>query len=257
MNWYFEIDRKQQGPVSASHLLSAHQSGVLPETALVWNESLADWEPLSNHLAALRAESGSSGAADAVSEEMSVCAYSGKVMPRSEMVAYGDKWIAPEHKDAFVHGLLEGSQLDPRVAGGHVYAGFWIRFLAKIIDGLVLMVPGMVVQVPVAVLVEMGSGGEEAAVILQIVAWLLGQLIGFLYSTLMLWKYQATLGKMALSLKVIAVDKPKLSYAQCVGRFFAEWLSSIILMIGYIIAAFDDEKRALHDHLCGTRVVKK
>ena len=257
MNWYFEIDRKQQGPVSASHLVAAHESGVLPEAALVWNETLTDWEPLSNHLAALQAEVQGSGEEESTSEPMAVCAYSGKVMPRAEMVAYGDKWIAPEHKDTFVHGLLEGAELDPRVSGEHVYAGFWIRFLAKVIDGLVLMVPGMIVQVPIAFLVESNSGGGEGAIFLQLLSTLFGQVIGFLYSTLMLWKYQATLGKMALSLKVIDINNAKLSYGQCVGRFFAEWLSSIILFIGYIIAAFDDEKRALHDHLCGTRVVKK
>ncbi|HET6371045.1 MAG TPA: RDD family protein, partial [Nitrospiria bacterium] len=41
------------------------------------------------------------------------------------------------------------------------------------------------------------------------------------------------------------------------GRYFAEILSGIILCIGYIMAAFDDEKRALHDRICGTRVIKK
>jgi uncharacterized RDD family membrane protein YckC len=40
-----------------------------------------------------------------------------------------------------------------------------------------------------------------------------------------------------------------------VGRFFAKILSAMMLWIGFIIAAFDREKRALHDHICGTRVV--
>lgn len=256
MNWYFEIDRKQQGPVSAEHLLSAHRSGVIKDSALVWNDSMADWEPLSRHLSTLQAESG--GEEAAVSEDMVACAYSGKVMPRSEMVAYGDKWIAPEHKDAFVHGLLEGNQIDPRVAGGYEYAGFWIRFGAKVIDGIILFVASLAVQLPFMLFIEAAaSEGEAQLIALQLISTVLGQIVGFLYGTLMLWKYQATLGKMALSLKVIATDKPKLSYGQCVGRFFAEWLSWIILGIGYIIAAFDDEKRALHDHLCATRVVKK
>ncbi|MGK0186553.1 MAG: putative RDD family membrane protein YckC [Verrucomicrobiales bacterium] len=254
MNWYFEIDRKQQGPVSAEHLVSAHRSGVLADSSLVWNDSMGDWEPLSKHLPALQAETG--GQDTSPTQDMAVCAYSGKVMPRADMVAYGDKWIAPEHKDAFVHGLMEGNQLDPRTSGGYEYAGFWIRVLAKIIDGLIMMVVSMVIQMPIMFLIQMGEGTDDF-LILQLVPTILGQIMGFLYSTLMLWKYEATLGKMALSLKVIATDKPKLSYGQCVGRFFAEWLSSLILGIGYIMAAFDDEKRALHDHLCATRVVKK
>ena len=257
MNWYFEIDRKQQGPVSASHLVSAHQSGVLPESALVWNETLTDWEPLSRHLSALQAElqgAGDRSTEALATQRMAVCAFSGKVMPQADMIAYGDKWIAPEHKDAFVHGLLEGSNLDPRTTGDYVYAGFWIRFLAKFIDGIVLTFAGAVVQVPVAFFI---GATESDNIAIQLVPMLFSQAVGFLYGTLMLWKYQATLGKMALSLKVISTDSPKLSYAKCVGRFFAEWLSTMILCIGYIIAAFDEEKRTLHDHICGTRVVKK
>ncbi|MEZ5326506.1 MAG: DUF4339 domain-containing protein [Verrucomicrobiales bacterium] len=176
MNWYFEIDRKQQGPVSASHLVSAHQSGVLPETALVWNETLTEWEPLSKHLTALLAEVQGSGDASnsTANQKMAVCAYSGKVMPMSEMVAYGDKWISPEHKDAFVHGLMEGSNLDPRVAGEYVYAGFWIRFGAKFIDGMVLMIPGLVIQMPIAYLLGASQANDIVA---QIIPQVFGQLI--------------------------------------------------------------------------------
>jgi uncharacterized RDD family membrane protein YckC len=42
-----------------------------------------------------------------------------------------------------------------------------------------------------------------------------------------------------------------------VGRYFSEMLSGMIMMIGYIMAGFDDEKRALHDRICNTRVVFK
>jgi uncharacterized RDD family membrane protein YckC len=40
------------------------------------------------------------------------------------------------------------------------------------------------------------------------------------------------------------------------GRYFAKMISSMILMIGYIIAGFDSQKRALHDIICDTRVIK-
>ncbi|MDY7037753.1 MAG: RDD family protein, partial [Thermodesulfobacteriota bacterium] len=76
------------------------------------------------------------------------------------------------------------------------------------------------------------------------------------YTTLMLGKYDATLGKMACKIKVITSDGGKVSYARALGRHFAEFLSAIILSIGYIIAAFDDQKRSLHDRICNTRVIK-
>jgi uncharacterized RDD family membrane protein YckC len=43
---------------------------------------------------------------------------------------------------------------------------------------------------------------------------------------------------------------------RAVGRYFAKIVSGIILMIGYIMAGFDSEKRALHDMMCDTRVIK-
>ena len=69
-------------------------------------------------------------------------------------------------------------------------------------------------------------------------------------------KYGATPGKMACRLKVIRPDGGTISYMLSFGRAFAELISYMTLYIGYIMAAFDNEKRALHDHICDTRVVK-
>lgn len=76
------------------------------------------------------------------------------------------------------------------------------------------------------------------------------------YPTYFLGKYSATFGKMACGLKVVRPDGEKISYARACARFFAEFLSSIILGIGYLMVAFDEERRALHDRICDTRVVK-
>jgi uncharacterized RDD family membrane protein YckC len=61
---------------------------------------------------------------------------------------------------------------------------------------------------------------------------------------------------MALGLKVVRADGTALTTGRIIGRHFAEWLSSLILAIGYIMAAFDDQKRALHDRICDTRVIR-
>jgi uncharacterized RDD family membrane protein YckC len=65
----------------------------------------------------------------------------------------------------------------------------------------------------------------------------------------------ATPGKMALGLKVIRADGSPISAGLAAGRFFAKYLSLFTFCIGFIIAGFDREKRSLHDHICGTRVV--
>ena len=69
-------------------------------------------------------------------------------------------------------------------------------------------------------------------------------------------KFGATPGKMACGLKVVRADGSKLTYGRAMGRFFGDILSGIILGIGYLMIAFDDEKRALHDRICDTRVIK-
>jgi uncharacterized RDD family membrane protein YckC len=60
---------------------------------------------------------------------------------------------------------------------------------------------------------------------------------------------------MALGLKVTGANGSPVSAGLAAGRYFARILSWLTLCIGFIIAAFDSEKRALHDHICGTRVV--
>jgi uncharacterized RDD family membrane protein YckC len=79
--------------------------------------------------------------------------------------------------------------------------------------------------------------------------------IGITYETVLIGKYGATLGKMACKIKVVTAEGGRVSYLLAFGRYFAKILSAMILMIGYLMAAFDDEKRALHDRICNTRVI--
>jgi uncharacterized RDD family membrane protein YckC len=66
----------------------------------------------------------------------------------------------------------------------------------------------------------------------------------------MIGRYAATLGKMACGLRVVMSDGGKVTYGRSLGRHFAKLLSGFM-------AGFDDEKRALHDRICDTRVIKK
>jgi uncharacterized RDD family membrane protein YckC len=62
---------------------------------------------------------------------------------------------------------------------------------------------------------------------------------------------------MACNVKVVKADGSPVGYGLATGRFFAKIISGIILGIGYIMAAFDEEKRSLHDRICNTRVVAR
>jgi uncharacterized RDD family membrane protein YckC len=67
---------------------------------------------------------------------------------------------------------------------------------------------------------------------------------------------QATLGKMALGLKVTDLNGKQISFGKATGRYFAKIISAIILLIGFIMVAFTEKKQGLHDMIAGTLVVK-
>jgi uncharacterized RDD family membrane protein YckC len=69
--------------------------------------------------------------------------------------------------------------------------------------------------------------------------------------------WQATLGKKALGLEVTDLAGRRISFGRATGRFFAKYISAIILMIGFLMAAFTEKKQALHDILAGTLVIRK
>jgi uncharacterized RDD family membrane protein YckC len=89
-----------------------------------------------------------------------------------------------------------------------------------------------------------------------VLVWFLQFVIGASYETYMIGKYGATLGKMAAKIRVVRADGSKLTYGRALGRYGGKIVSQLILGIGYLMAAFDQEKRALHDHMCDTRVIK-
>jgi uncharacterized RDD family membrane protein YckC len=136
-----------------------------------------------------------------------------------------------------------------------VYGGFWLRFVAYIIDSVILNVAVFIISFVIGL--GVGGGGRGAAQTAQLVASLLGIVLAWLYFALQeSSEAGATLGKRALGLRVLRGDGARLSFGRATGRFFAKILSAVILMIGYIMAGFTDRKRALHDMVADTVVIK-
>jgi uncharacterized RDD family membrane protein YckC len=173
-----------------------------------------------------------------------------------ELIRFGDALVCGKCKPLFVQKLREGVT----VAGEMVYAGFWIRVGAKIIDVIILWAVGFVVSLLGGFFIAglPYSGGQISTRFIagNIVVALISWVIQLAYPIYFLGKYSATLGKMACGLKVVRPDGEKISYARACGRTFAEGVSSLILGIGYIMVAFDEERRSLHDRICDTRVIK-
>lgn len=259
MNWYYAENDQQLGPVTAEEFSRLIADGVIKDDTLVWTDGMEDWLPLS------RVERMPSLLDEA---NMAFCAESGQLLPRDEMVKFGDVYVAAAFKDAYFQKLQEGV---PSAASlGEVeYAGFWIRFLAVIIDGIILSVVGLVVQFVLMIPIGLAGAsydpmtGEPSGAVtgltifLMILMYLVSFAIGFGYEMFFLPKYGATPGKMAVGVRVCDLDGTNVSVLKAFGRYWGRVLSYFTFCIGFIIAAFDDEKRALHDHICSTRVVRK
>jgi uncharacterized RDD family membrane protein YckC len=148
------------------------------------------------------------------------------------------------------------------------YGGFWVRLVAFIVDSIVVFV----VAIPfIAVLTAMGilhhglnfehmenPNPEDVAALVAVGVGVRAVLIvlNWLYEALLTSSaWQATLGKKLLNLRVTDEAGNRISFARASGRYFAKFLS-YFLFIGFIVAAFTDRKRALHDILAGTLVRK-
>jgi uncharacterized RDD family membrane protein YckC len=143
------------------------------------------------------------------------------------------------------------------------YAGFWIRFLAYIIDGALMSL----VTLPLFfVVMGMGVAGANSrdpqAAVMALMATMPILLIvtgagGWLYFALMESSTkQGTLGKMLLKLKVADPNGNRIGFGRATGRYFAKWISSFTLSIGWIMAGFTEKKQALHDFIAVTVVLK-
>jgi uncharacterized RDD family membrane protein YckC len=126
------------------------------------------------------------------------------------------------------------------------YGGFWIRFLAYLVDSLIVTV-GFV-----GIMLLLGAMGLELA----------GAEIIFLVLSILYWALmhssprQATIGKALCGLKVGGPNGERLSLPRALGREAAKIISSLTLLIGFIIAAFTRNKQALHDFVASTYVVR-
>lgn len=239
MEWYYVDNNERRGPLSEAEFNELSRSGKIAPTTQVWRSGWANWMPFG--------EADSSVAGDGAAG-IGRCIECGQPFPTGEMVQYEGSWVCPSCKPVFFQKVKEG--ITP--AAEMVFAGFWIRFLAKVIDGIIVAVPGYAVQFGAAALTQ----GNQKSLLGVIGGSLLSFLIRMAYSTYLTGRFGATVGKLTCGLRVVTATGGKVSYGLACGRFFAEIVSAMILCIGYIMAAFDEEKRALHDRICNTRVTR-
>jgi len=260
MEWYYVEAGRQAGPVSQEQLNDLVASGKVQPSTLVWRPGMQNWVP---HLQARPATSSNETAVAVApvpgpTAEQVVCSECKNAVSRDQALPYGAMWVCALCKPLFIQKVKEGAiEFSPTAL---VYAGFWIRFLAKMIDGIIqsvfLMIPMIIVTVYLMRNAAAPGSDPTTLIWLQVIYQLVALVFGVGYSTFFLGKWGATPGKMVCGLKVVKADGTPLTYLRSLGRAGAEYVNMFTLSVGYIIAAFDVQKRGLHDHICNTRVVK-
>jgi len=253
MDWYYAEAGQQRGPVAESEFDGLISAGTIRDDTLVWRDGMSNWQPYGQVKTGVAP---ATNAAPALAEEpipadAVVCSVCGKMFARDEVIEYGESRVCAACKPAFVQRLKEGAALP----GVTEYAGFWIRFVAKFVDGLILRFLGTAVGMVAGIALAGLLQSDRVAAMALLYGT--GLLMDILYRTLFVGAFGATPGKMAAKIRIVNADGSKVSYLKAFARCLAEWLSVLTLFIGYIMVAFDSEKRALHDRICGTRVIKK
>ena len=259
MDWYYTENGQRIGPLPQEKFAELASSGVITAESLVWHEGMTEWRPYR--------EARSAAAVPPIpGAPTRVCSSCGRAFPPADLAMFGEAAICAECKAAWVQRMRQG-MIPGTTQVQHRFAGFWIRFGALFLDGLIfgvlqMVIAGSTFAAYFRTVFAAAQRGEQlppeqvaAFAGSMVTVWgiiVLLQVAYFLFFTI---RYGATLGKMACGLRIVDEGGGKISAGQAAGRYFGSWLSGIILYIGFLMAAWDSEKRALHDRLAGTRVI--
>ncbi|MBN2685924.1 MAG: RDD family protein [Pontiellaceae bacterium] len=253
MQWFYVKNGERVGPVSDVDFRGAFQRGDISDDTLVWNKTLTDWMAYKD----LPEPAVKDEPVEPEKREEQTCSLCHQRFSTEDLISFEGKRICAACKPFMVQNLRENATI--HIETELLYSGFWIRFLAAIIDGIVLYI----VNLPLSFISNYTSTQSQGLynsapiIMASFFVGLLSMVIRALYEIIMIKKCGATLGKMAVGIKVVRPDGSPLTWGTAIGRYFAKIVSSMTMGIGYIMVAFDNEKRALHDRMCNTRVVKK
>lgn len=135
-------------------------------------------------------------------------------------------------------------------------AGFWIRFVAYFIDGLIIWIPAVILLAIFGGFSSSSSGQVSGASVVVYLLVVVASIVYFIY----FWTRPAgqTLGMKMVNIRVVKTDGSPITIGTAVARFIGTILNSIIfgLPIGWVWAAFDANKQGWHDKIAGTVVIR-
>jgi uncharacterized RDD family membrane protein YckC len=254
MEWYYAEAGQRVGPIPEAEFRALCDAGKVRAEQLVWTAGMAGWQPLGTVLQPL-------GATPVTDPRM--CTECKGVFSPEELLTFQSARVCGGCKDVFFQRLREEG-IGGAVPMARRFGGFWIRFLARLIDGAILWAFFIALTFVWEAAMQRVIFNPTRATSNEVVAVWAGLGLIYLVSTAALIVYEswflahrgATPGKLAVGVRVVRANGGKLSLKRSVGRSFGYLLSSMVpLAIGFIMAGLDEEKRALHDRICDTRVV--
>lgn len=283
--WYYaDASNTRQGPITTPALLQLRQQGTLGDETLLWRDGLDGWMPL--HALRHELESADASASPAAPTTTADGRASEPVAPQASEAAtpaesVDDAWrpasddrvspapstTVPDAASPYTPPAAPVNIATAVVHGGEVVdAGFLKRAAALFIDSILVTAVyyGVIVVVILAsgmsgVLGGLGAGNPEfgaAAIALMGMLYLSYPVISGLYYVAMESSArQATLGKMAVGIKVTGLDGARISRARALGRWASHVINYLTLYIGYLVALFTQRKQGLHDMVASTYVV--
>jgi uncharacterized RDD family membrane protein YckC len=206
---------------------------------------------------------------DASAQTVLPCSQCGRTLAHSDLVQIAGNWVCGNCKPGYLSRVMASGAAAASPLGWH-YGGFWMRFGARMIDGIVLGVPLLILAALLIPNLMRAQGDASNPAFAAFAAFsftffLIYFLVVICYEVVLLRYRGATLGKMACGLKVVRSDGSNLGWGVSIGRFVMwnvvtsgiPYLNLILMLISGIMTGTDAEKRALHDRVCDTRVVYK
>lgn len=254
MEWFYAQAGQRIGPIPESEFRALQTAGQLGPEDLVWTAGMDGWQPLGSIPQSASTAAGLEGAR---------CAECGGVFAPEDLLAFESAQVCGACKEVFFQKLREqGTAAVVRTS--RRFASFWKRVLARVIDFAIQSSFLMVLMFVWEAAMQRVIFNPTHVSSYQLVAiwgglaliYLVSTTATVVYESWFLFRRGATPGKLALGLRVVRSNGDALSLRRSVGRSFAYLLTGMVpLAIGFLMAAVDEEKRALHDRICDTRVV--
>lgn len=288
---YADESRQQRGPIEEIELRRLFEMRQVEPSTLIWREGMLQWQALGDLAEEL-------GIVLPPADENAEALFAPLPQDRPALTEseQAQAWHASPHtpetpatpafpgSDADTGAAVDAAGADAEsvdaspyaaphavvaigrraVAGGEVvYAGFWKRAAAFLIDNFILTVIGSIVGGIAGTVLALliGSNGDMGIAGIVMVQGTSYGVQTLIFASYFAWfhasTHQATPGKMAIGIKVTRGDGEIIGFWRGVGRYFASFLSTLLLGVGYFITPFTRRKQALHDLMCDTLVVDK